>query len=128
MLSLQRYREILGDDCPKSDAELELLVDQMRGLASVICDAFVEDRKRRKDARHASTNGEIRAIVGGDGVGDAQQPVGFQDAVAMLPDDERADIEERAAIAEVDGGLDRDTAERAAFSDLWRRKHKRRGA
>ena len=69
MLTLERYREILGEDCPKSDAELELLVDQMRGMASVICDAFVEDRKRRKDARHASTVGEIRAIDGGDGVG-----------------------------------------------------------
>lgn len=120
MLTLERYREILGDECPKSDAELELAVDQLRGMARVICDAFVEDRKRRKNACHASTNGEIRAIDGGDGVG-------FQDAVAMLPDEERADVEERAAIAEVDGGLDRETAERAAFSELWRRKHKSRG-
>ena len=126
MLTLEKCREILGDDCPKSDAELELLRDQLYGLADVAVEAFVEQRKRRKDARPAYTGGEIGAIDGGNGVGHVQEPVRFQDAVALLPEDEGAEVEERAAIHEFEGGLDREAAERAAFSDLWRRKHKPR--
>jgi hypothetical protein len=42
----------------------------------------------------------------------------------MLPEDERYEVEERAAIMEFDGGLDRDAAERAAFSQYWRAKHR----
>jgi len=35
-----------------------------------------------------------------------------------LPDDQRADIEERAAIMEYDGGLPREEAERLAWQSL----------
>jgi len=38
----------------------------------------------------------------------------------MLPEKDRYDVEERAAIMEFDGGLNRDAAERAAFLLCWR--------
>lgn len=60
------------------------------------------------------------------GLEHVQERVGFPDAAALLNADDRAEIEERAAIMELDGGLDRDRAERAAFSDLLRRQHKPR--
>ncbi|MBM3859221.1 MAG: hypothetical protein FJ395_06180 [Verrucomicrobia bacterium] len=124
MLTLERCREILGKECTLSDSELELLRDQLYGLADVAVEAFVDQRQRRGKASPVAYKPEIRAIDGGDGLGHGQDPVAFQDAAALLSPDDRAEIEERAAIMELDGGLDRDRAERYSFSDLWRRKHK----
>jgi len=44
--------------------------------------------------------------------------------VATLPEDECYEIEERAAIMENDGGLDRDAAEQAAFALYLRSKNR----
>lgn len=126
MLTLERCREILGDDCPKSDAELELLRDQCYGLADVVCAAFVEERKKPRNAPQNAPQGEIRADDTGDGIRHAQELVGGEEAVAMLSEEERDDLQERAATMEFDGGLGREAAERAAFSDLWRRKRQRK--
>jgi hypothetical protein len=52
------------------------------------------------------------------------KPAGFPDALAMLLEEDRYYVEERAAIMEFDGGLERDAAERAAFSLYWRAKHR----
>ena len=122
-LPLQRCREIIGSDCTLSDAALELLRDQFYGLADVATRAFVETR--RGNGSQTAPEAEIRAFVGGDGVGHVQEPVGFQGAIQLLPEDERSDLEERAAVHEFEGGLDRDAAERAAFCDYWRQKHGR---
>ena len=48
----------------------------------------------------------------------------FAQAIAALPEEERADVEERAAILEFDGGLSRDQAERLAFSPYNRKPPK----
>jgi hypothetical protein len=112
MLSLERCREVLGDDAPQSDAELELLRDQLYGLADVLIDGFVEQRQRRKGAPQNTPEGVCSPVES------------LSDALHLVPTDDQGDVEERAAIMESDGGLDRDAAERAAFADYWRRKHK----
>lgn len=40
--------------------------------------------------------------------------------IAELPDDERGDVEERAAILEFDGRISRRRAERKAFTEAFR--------
>jgi hypothetical protein len=42
------------------------------------------------------------------------------DPAALLSESERADYEERAAIREYDGGMERQEAERAALQDVMR--------
>ena len=98
-------REILGSDCPKSDAEMEKLRDQLYGLAQVVVEAL--PKKPRKNIL-------------------LRKPECFADAVLLLPENERYELEERAGIMEFDGGLDRSAAERAAFSQFWREKHRRK--
>lgn len=48
----------------------------------------------------------------------------FAQAIAVLSEEERADVEERAAILEFDGRLSRDQAERLALSPYSRRPAK----
>lgn len=44
MLLLQRCREILGPECLLSDTELQLLRDQLYGLADVIVTSFLKQK------------------------------------------------------------------------------------
>jgi hypothetical protein len=46
-------------------------------------------------------------------------------SVEQMDEDERMDWEERAAIMEYDGGMDREAAERAAYFDVKRQRAKR---
>jgi hypothetical protein len=120
LLSLAKCRAILGSDSPESDADLSRLRDQLYGLARVVVEAVGPDQRRRHGPSHAP-NAARRAFDGAAGVG--ARPADFSDALALLSDDERDEVEERAAIHEFDGGLDRSAAERAAFSENWRAKH-----
>ncbi len=104
MLSLMECRKILGSDCPESDTELEKLRDQFYPLARVVVEAHLEKPRKHTLPR---------------------EPECFADALASLPKDERYELEERAAIMEFDGGLDRNAAEHAAFSQFWREHHRR---
>jgi hypothetical protein len=116
MLSLVKCREILGCDSPESDAELELRRDRLYAVARVAVDAYprLQHRKSPQNAPDArqKTFDEVEKS--------GSKPAGFSEAFASLPDEDRYDMEERAAIMEFDGGLDRDAAEQAAFS-LYRR-------
>ena len=118
MLSLAKCREILGTESPESDADLELLRDQLCGLARVVVEGC--PRQRRGNGPQTSPDAARQAIAGAARVGSAVKPAGFADALAMLPEKDRYDVEERAAIMEFDGGLNRDAAERAAFLLCWR--------
>lgn len=89
MLSLERCREILGDDL--TDADLEMLRDALYALADVVVSGFTEP------------------------VTPGMTP--FRHALQLVPDSERFQLEERAAIHEYDGGLGRDQAERTALSE-----------
>lgn len=100
MLSLQRCREILGRDCLLDDDQLARLRDQFYGLTDVI-------------------TGKLLAHRSGWSAG------GFKAALTLLPECEREDVEERAAIIEFDAGLERGQAERKAIQGEIRRGTKK---
>ena len=95
MLSLERCRKTLGDSAPPADEDLERSRRDLYALAQVTVSAF--------GTRHA---------VG--------QPQRLKEALRLVPNHEQETLEERAAICEYDGGLDRDDAERAVLSDYVR--------
>ena len=99
MLSLARCRNLLGTTAHQlSDADVQALCEQMYALANVAVTQYTLTAEVRRDAcdsvRHLATS------------------------------DELIDVEERAAIAEFDGGLKRDVAERVDF-DNFVRAHRR---
>lgn len=100
MLSLQRCRDILGPKCGLDDQQIEKLRAQIYGIANVITDQMGKSKPRRPD-----THQEIQEI-------DAD---GFQAALKLLTDEDREEIEERAAIIEFEAGTDTDEAERKAI-------------
>jgi hypothetical protein len=118
--SLARCREILRSNCPASDADLERLRDQLYAFAHVTVEAFT---------RQSCENSPLRALNHAGSVfkgetGESPQPA-FSNVLTTLPPDERYVLEERAAIHEFDGGLDRSAAECAAFSEYWRENHRK---
>ena len=62
MLSLQECRLFLGMDCELTDAQIELLRDQLYALAHVALDAFREQQPsripivQRQEAKDLDTN------------------------------------------------------------------------
>ncbi len=123
MLSLAKCRELLDLNDSKSDAELELLRDRLYGLARVV--GQICPREWRGKRPQKKLDAACQTIDGAAQVQVPPKPEGFFDALAMLPEEDRYAVQERAAIHEFDGGLERDTAERAAFSEYWRAKHRR---
>ncbi len=118
MLSLKRCRELLGFKCALTDYELELLRDQMYGLAQVLVEAVLE----RRGGEGCSRAAEAVPVEGVGENGSAPSIKSLQDVLTLLPPDHRENLEERAAIREFDGSLGRDEAERAAILDYWRSK------
>ena len=81
-------------DVPESDTELEKIRDSLYAMARVIVERLPEKRR------------------------------GGMFPIAFLPEDERYEAEERAAIHEFDGGLPRDEAERLALEENWNLNHR----
>ena len=98
MFSLERCRQILGRDCELDDVELTKLRDQLYGLADVLI-----DQVRIQSRIYVNDKPEI------------VEPDAYQSALRLLPESERDDVEERAAIIEFEGGTNRDEAERQAI-------------
>ncbi len=121
-IPVELCRQILRKDCGFTDAALVLLRDQMEALARVVVEAL--PRQRQGNASQQAPDAARQAVDGGAKVEEPPKQASFPDAFAELPDSDRYDVAERAAIMEFDGGLDRDTAERAAFNFYWRSKHK----
>jgi len=115
--SLAKCRKILGNACPESNSDLERLRDQLYGLARATVEAFIETPRRDDAPRPLNDAG---CVFGGEGR--AKPPADFADALDTLPEDERYVLEERAAIHEFEGKLDRNAAELVAFSEFWREK------
>ena len=91
MLSLEKCRQILGDE--RADDDLERLRDGLYALASVVVTGFLETR--------------------------APDPAGqFKPALPRVPASEHDALEERAAMCEYEGHLDRGGAERTALSEI----------
>ena len=58
MLSLERCREILGDDAPADERELEKARDHAYQLARLLLDIYREEKAKRREAELAK-NPEI---------------------------------------------------------------------
>ena len=89
MISLHRCREILGSKA--SDSDIEQVKEMLYTLAHIAVDVYTHPQN----------------IPVSD----------FKAALGQLSPGARDDIEERAAIREHDGSLDRDSAERHAVGD-----------
>ena len=99
MLSLQHCRKLVSPECDVSDEELAAVREELYCVASLAIDMWQKGVKSSpKPVRTNKTRN------------------GFGKALRLLADDTRAEIEERAAIAEYDGNLARDEAERAAIA------------
>jgi len=118
-IPLEHCRRIPGN-CDKSEADLELLRDQLYAVARVAVEAYT--RQRRGNGAQKAPDACQRTFDGTARVQEPSKPAGFHDALAMVPEEDRYDVEERGAIMEFDGGLDRDAADRAAFSEYCRAK------
>lgn len=121
MLSLAKCREILGDDCPHSDAEMEMLRNQLYAVAGAVVEACSDKRHKKKSQDMHAAAGETMKTVGAGP--EPPKQTAFADTLALLPEADRYEIEERAGIIESDSGLDREAAERAALSLYWRARH-----
>jgi len=109
MFSLERCRNILGDECTLDNDQLATLRDQLYGLAEIVIEELCAHR-------------EIYGYVAAED----SRPADYRAALKLLPENERADVEERAAIIEFEGGADRDEAERKAiFGSLQTRSEKK---
>ena len=86
-MSVRRCRQLLGADVIASDLEIECLRDQLYDVARV----WIEEGM----TVFASPSTELRET---------------------LSEDDRLEVEERAAVLEFDGGLSRSGAERAAVT------------
>ena len=92
MIGLHRCRQILGSNVSVSDDEIARIREALYALAHIAVDVY---------AKHPQNI-----------------PIpDFEAALGQLPPDARDAVEERAAIREHDGSLDRDSAERHAFAD-----------
>lgn len=94
MLSLERYRTLLGTDSDFPDSELERIRQEARNLAHACIAAAMRGRQRETP---------------------------FHQAIATIPPDARDEAEERAAIIEFDGKIPRRHAEKLAVLRHMRR-------
>ena len=95
MLSLDKCRRILGPDCDLSDQDIERLRDQLCDLATV---AIVVHEEQR----------QAGVVMEGN-----------ETKLRMIPEDDRDEVEERAAILEFDGGISKQEAERLAVQQYF---------
>ena len=91
MLSLDSCRRILGSECVLSDQDIECLRDQLCDLAAVT----IEGIEEQSQVSGALTGNEAQ--------------------LEMIPEDDRYEVEERAAILEFLGGKSRSDAEQLAL-------------
>ena len=91
MLPLDECRRILGSDCDVSEPSLERLREQMCDLATVVIEGFEEQSQAS------------RVLTGNE------------EQLEMIPEEDRHEVEERAAIIEFLGGKSRSEAEQLAM-------------
>lgn len=126
MLTVKKCRELVGDDTNLSDEMLEKLRDELYSLANAILDGTTaaqllpprELPHHNCDKHDGPDTGDIPCDVG------AASP--YPDVLALLPEDDRNAVEERAAMHEFDGGCTREQAEKLALDEHWTKKLKER--
>lgn len=97
MLSLQRCRSLIGTDCNLTDAQVEQLRQELYAFSEVALAAFSAQKPEPK--RGGSKERSVSPLL------------------SQVPELERPQVEERAAILEYDGGRTRSEAERQAFGE-----------
>jgi hypothetical protein len=102
MLGLQRFREV---EPTLSDSQLEALRAVLYGLAELVTSAFVEKT-------HQASNTE--SLIGVPGCSE-----NFAALLSAIPEAEKHELEERAAIMQFDGKLSRSQAEQSAVESYW---------
>ena len=95
MLPLDKCRRILGPDCDISQPDLERLREQMCDLATVVIEGFEEQSQAS------------RVLTGNE------------EQLEMIPEEDRHEVEERAAIIEFLGGKSRSEAEQLALKQYF---------
>lgn len=98
MLSLKQCRKILGEEILLTEEELQELRGQLYDLAGVVVDAA-------QNMPHLNCGG-----------------TDFKNILDFVPDEDREETEERAAILEFDAGFSRDRAERLALTNVFKLK------
>lgn len=116
-LTLARCRQMLGEDSPETDADVERAREQLTALAAVVVTAYLERKAGGGDVQLCAFEEEEESPSPGD----------FQTALALIADDDRDGVEERAAIMEFDGGLERSEVERTAVCTSVVDRHVRKG-
>lgn len=96
MVSIKDCRRLMGSDCSLTDADIEAMRDQLQVLADVALRAAELRLRSEADAR--------------------------TDAWSRIPAVDVAEVHERAAIMEFDGGLVRIDAERRAMAAYCNRR------
>lgn len=102
MLSVPRLRQIVGDQCDFSDAELERFRDGLYDIARNLVDECKLPPKKPQEPCFPTDEGTV---------------IPFEEAMRRLPENDRIAVEERAAIHEFDGNMTRADAERQALQD-----------
>lgn len=110
MLTVQQCRAALGGRQDLTDNEIRRLRDQLYAIAEVAVDNFKTQQDRQRDVA--------------DHAGSGRDEVSRERALKLIHGDDRQTFEERAAILEYDGGLDRDVAERRAALHIVSRDSK----
>lgn len=118
MLSVNKCRELTGQDPYLSDEQLERMRDQFYSLANVILDGTAAAKLSSpheplgyEDGKHAGKN---RPVV------ESTSP--YADVLALLSDDDRYEVEVRISIHKSDGDCTRVQAERLALDEHWKSK------
>jgi hypothetical protein len=106
VFSLERCRNILGRDCALDDEQVKRLRDQLYGLADIVIDELRDQPKIKRN------DGQERGV--------------YKAALGLLPESEREDVEERAAIIEFEGGVARGEAEQKAILEVVRRRSEKK--
>ena len=118
MLSVNKCRELTGQDPNISDEQLERMRDELYSLANVILDgtpaaelSSPHEPLGHEDGKHAGRN---RPVV------ESASP--YADVLALLSDDDRYEVEVRISIHKSDGGCTRVQAEALALDEHWKSK------
>ena len=111
MLSLRRCRELLDSECSLADLEVQRIRDSLYEVVEIACDGYGQDALDQADdaPRPISHFTESRS---------SPSPTRSSWTASSLMGSDVAEMfDERAAIAEFEGGLDRGTAEHLALRE-----------
>jgi hypothetical protein len=118
MVSLQMCRELLGNDSTLSDTSLELLRDQLYALADIATTELIEQRRNGCFENPFGRGFQLLVCLKASAA--TKEVEEFEEFLRPLSIDEREELEERAAVLEFDGEIERNQAEKVVMMEHWR--------